>query len=57
MLWNYIVAITESNFTVCWLLHLEISYFLILCILQRLKLHLLGVGFTRKQTKVLFPVY
>lgn len=43
MLWNYIVAITELNFTLCWLQHQEINYFLILCILWRLKLHLLGV--------------
>lgn len=43
MLWNYVVAITELNFTLCWLLHPEIKYFLISCILQRVKLHLLGV--------------
>lgn len=43
MLWNYLIAIMELNFTPCWLLHPEINYFIILCILQRLKLNLLGV--------------
>lgn len=56
MLRNYIVAITELNFALCWLLHPEINDFLISPILQRLMLHLLEV-LQGNIKNPLFPVY